>query len=474
MSLLKNVYVFSLAAVLAVCVACAGEEREGNCNDNGDCDQGFYCGPDNYCLCERDDACAEDEYCNPQGYCQKYQGCRNDEDCGENERCQIVESGKGTCLCMNDEACADDEFCNASGICQEKAGCVLDSDCGNPDYWYCRMNAETKIGECFCKSDEACEEAEFCNPHGYCQPNEECTSNDDCPAGTLCDTESGECLCDYEAQTGCKSDEVCNSSGYCQPRPGCYDNSDCEDIPDTYCDITTRTCIEIGTCTSDRQCELGYVCRQNQCVEGCNDDYDCPLTQCCEGNQCVDCECQGDDFCDFAEFCQTGGTCETAYTANTPYCKPCDHTTEQCGETLNRCLIYPYENDAFAAVSDEYCAVDCSANDRCPQGFKCNEIIVIGADDECVDSADCGPNVPCWKSPEEDKGYCPCHDQYNSCPIDMCLMGQCVNKKTPCDTSADCVIECVPETDEGFGGCVLAKNCGLEEGVHCPDPNDWP
>ena len=56
----------------------------------------------------------------------------------------------------------------------------------------------------------------------------------------FCHTESGECLCDHESQTGCGDEEICNTSGYCQPRPGCYNNADCEHLVDHFCDITTR------------------------------------------------------------------------------------------------------------------------------------------------------------------------------------------------------------------------------------------
>ncbi len=471
-----------LAGILALAVfACSGSEVAGVCNDNGDCDTGFYCGPDHQCLCQADTSCAADEFCNANGFCQKYQGCRLDADCGDaaNFRCQIEQTGKGTCLCRNDGACKSEEYCNASGVCQKKAGCILDSDCGDDTLWFCRINSDTKIGECFCKADGACEQGEFCNPHGYCQPLSTCTSNDDCQAGKLCDIPSGECLCDSDAQTGCASGEVCNSSGYCQPRPGCYDNSDCTDIAGTFCDITTRTCIPNGTCTTDRQCPIGQVCQNGACADGCHYASDCELTECCVSNQCQTCDCQNDDFCAFAEFCNNSN-CQSGYSQDTPYCKPCNSQSTdytQCGDVLNRCLIYPFTNDTFAGHSDEYCAMDCSTNDRCPKGFGCSEIVVIKSTDECVTDNDCPSGVPCWKGPEEDKGYCPCHPQKNSCPLDSCdvfgIVGPpntCINKRTPCSSSLDCTIECVSDQADGFGGCVIGKTCGLQEGIHCPYP----
>jgi hypothetical protein len=464
-------WILVLGVVALLAASCGSEDAEGTCRDNAGCADGFYCGPDHYCLCERDDACADDEYCNAEGYCQKFQGCRVDADCNENERCQIETTGKGTCLCMNDQACPDGQFCNASGMCQDKVGCFVDADCGNEAQWFCRINATTGIGECFCKSNDACEQGEFCNPNGYCQPVAACQGNDDCPAGTLCDIPSGECLCDPEAQTGCKSDEVCNSSGYCQPRPGCYDNSDCEDLPGTFCDITTRTCIPEGTCTSHRQCPLAYVCQGGVCVEGCNFSSDCYLDQCCISNQCQSCDCQDDAFCGFAEFCNSG-SCSLAYTPTTPYCKPCTNGLNQCGDVMNSCLIYPYLDDDFAQHSDEYCSVDCSANERCPQGFQCNSVILV--EGVCHSDNDCPGSIPCWKSPEEDEGYCPCHPTSNPCPTDFCIGGTCFYQNTPCGSAADCIIECESDRPDQLGGCTVGKNCGLEEGVHCPDPDVWP
>ncbi|MBW1807254.1 MAG: hypothetical protein JRJ87_03610 [Deltaproteobacteria bacterium] len=466
-----------LSLTALVVGACKGDEILGECSDHTDCTDGYYCGPDHQCLCQTDAACPEDQFCNASGYCQNFLGCRIDADCGDpaNVRCEIESTGKGNCLCRNDSACLPEEYCNASGVCQKKAGCILDSDCGDVAEFFCRINEQTRIGECFCKADAACEQGEFCNPNGYCQPLAVCTTNDDCPAGKLCDVPSGECLCDHATQSGCKADEICNTSGYCQPRPGCYDNSDC-DAGVTFCDIVSRTCIPVGTCNSDLQCPLGQICRQNVCIDGCNTSDDCPLTQCCSGSpdfQCADCDCQNDDFCEFAEFCNNE-TCETAYTANTPYCKPCDHVTEQCGDSLNRCLIYPFDDDEFAQQHPdnpaEYCAVDCSANDRCPKGFSCNSIIVVSG--TCVTNNDCPFGVPCWKGPEEDHGYCPCHDTSNPCPIDMCglFTKTCINKGIPCQTDADCVIECETDRPDELGGCVVGKTCGLEEGMHCPYP----
>ncbi len=472
--LFKFVFGASLGLLVFGSFACTGDSIPGLCSNNADCDVHFYCGPDSRCLCETDAACGDGMYCNASGSCQTHQGCLADTDCDDpiNERCEIVTAGKGVCKCLNDAACGDGFYCNPTGSCQTKVGCFRDEDCGEASYFFCRINAESKIGECFCKHNDACAAGEFCNPNGYCQTLATCVTHDDCPAGKLCDTESGDCLCDSLNQSGCKDDEICNASGYCQPRPGCYDNSDCL-VAGTFCDVTSRTCIPEGTCNSDRQCPLAQICRQNACIDGCNTMADCPLTHCCQDFQCAPCDCQDDGFCGLIESCLSG-QCQSAYSAETPYCKPCARgVVDDCGSNQqNRCLIYPFDDDEFAAVSEEYCSVDCSDGTQCPNGFTCGAIRVVDPAEACIDDSDCPTGVPCLKSQEADKAYCACHATKNPCPPDACglITKTCINSKKPCQTTADCLIPC--ETYEGvdYGGCVMGRNCGLDEGIHCSLP----
>jgi hypothetical protein len=470
---LRKTQALIVAVAMAALAACGGtEEAQWDCRVDADCTAGYHCGPDLICLCVSDASCAEDEYCNVKGYCQKLEGCRTDSECGDESLWGCMISGEekvGRCLCKSDLACESDEFCNTAGACQKRAGCTIDEDCGGGD-WSCVIDPATQIGQCLCRTDNACEPDEFCNVHGYCQPVDVCQTDDDCPTGQFCNTDTGECRCDYETQTGCGDKEICNNSGYCQPRPGCYNNADCEHLVDHYCDITTQTCVPAGTCNSDRQCPLGQLCRQNVCVDGCNNGNDCPLDQCCNNLQCEPCDCQGDEFCDFMHLCMDG-QCQNPYSQQTPYCKPCDNPTAECGADLNRCIIYPYKDDAFAAVADEYCAVDCSNDQQCPNGFNCGPIRLVDPADECLRDADCPENAPCLTNPEDDIWHCACHDTTNPCPFDSCFLGKCVYRKTPCDTSADCTIRC-EELSAGSGafGCVIARSCGLKEGFRCPPP----
>lgn len=520
-----------LAAALAA--ACSTKDVQGVCQNDGDCPANFHCGADYQCLCDNDQACALGEFCSAAGHCQKIQGCRTDPDCGDpaNFRCQILPGGAGQCLCKNDNACQTGEFCNLSGQCQKKAGCISDSDCGDPNLFRCFIDPVTKVGGCLCKADAACEQGQFCNPKGFCQPLATCQKNEDCPPGKTCKIETGECLCNHEDNTGCLSTEVCNASGYCQPRPGCFDNRDCADVPNTFCDTETKVCIPIGSCNSDRQCQIGQVCANHACVAGCRGNEDCPLDQRCVNAACVG-GCQGDEFCDFAQFC-VSGACQNAYTAQTPYCKPCVNTDlTMCGDRKNTCLIYQYTGDEFSTAGGnsctrdsqctspmqcncpksaadptvcqtgqtgvcgytEYCAPDCSANQRCPNGFECNSIISVKSTDICP-AHTCPQGLPCLMG-ESDTGYCPCHPTKNPCPANTCIADTCLGGvcyalslngiRLPCQTANDCkvcsvnllscatttcpAIQCVTYDGVDYGGCVSAQSCGLMEGVHCPKP----
>jgi hypothetical protein len=482
--------VFSLALS-----GCKTNDVQGQCNQDGDCDSVYFYCAENQCLCKSDLACLEgEEFCNALGHCQKYTGCRVDTDCGDTEkfRCQIGDAHNGVCLCKKDTACQSGEFCNTSGVCQKKEGCLADADCGTPATSFrCYVNPETSIGECLCRDEQACKQGEFCNSKGYCQPSTTCQNNEDCPAGRKCKTETGECLCDHDANTGCKSKEVCNVSGYCQPRPGCYDNRDCADTANYYCDTETKTCIPVGTCGADRQCPAGQICASRQCTDGCRSSDDCPLDAYCNTSyKCVtgcrdnkSCEyidsvatpaCQDTNSCGLLDNC-TNGQCKPA---GGLFCNKCSSGTQTYCDNGNTavCLIYPYDSDGFN--SDGYCSPICDAeHPNCPNGMDCGPVITILNTANLQDPfcggthGNCPNGVPCVIDPEQpDKGYCPCHDALNPCSCVTVLFSKvCINNPSQtCVTDADCGITCQFKDEDGFGGCLFAYTCGLEQGFHCP------
>jgi len=367
--------------------------------------------------------------------------------------------------------------------------CEKDGDCNT--HWRCDMYTYT----CRCISDDGCNAAasERCMPDGTCQVYTGCSSDMDCPSQQRCDVPTGECLC--ISNEACPEGEICNPSGYCQPSEGCYDNVDC--AAGEYCAFDDGfeygSCQPEGSCTHKFQCPIAQICEAGSCVDGCEDYGDCPYKWACSNGQCVQGLCDDDSFCEFMEYCQ-GGNCLDAYDPAAPYCKPCDgQNLTDCGSRANPCLIYPFDPpEPFAAVSDEYCSVDCSGGGRCPKGFECSSIITVSQTDLCRSDNECPNGLPCLLNPEEDQGFCPCHPSLNpcmsnSCLPGMCLMNTCLGVSTPCTTDADCsmctvtrdacttsadcrAVECELYDGVDYGGCVSARACGLADGYHCPPP----
>jgi hypothetical protein len=384
--------------------------------------------------------------------------------------------------------------CSGSGA---EVECKKDSDC--QENWICDIYGNY----CRCVNDDGCNTAigERCTTAGTCEIYTGCKTDQDCAGCQRCEIESGECLCTDDC--GCAEGEKCNASGYCQPSSGCFDNADC--AQGEICNTPTKTCIPANTCTSKFQCPLGQICTGGTCVDGCEDHGDCPwendVKSACMDGSCVAGVCGDDSFCDFMEYCNNGN-CLSAYDEqDAPYCRPCDNMVlDTCGPVSNPCLIYPYlPPEEFAQVSDEYCAVDCSEGQRCPNGFECSSIISIKQTDLCQTDNDCPLGLPCLKGAEEDEGFCPCHPMKNACPENTCLMDTCgtithkcfalglAGLNVPCTTNADCqlcqvtwdscnsdadceAIDCEIYDGVDYGGCVSAKGCGLQEGYHCPPP----
>ncbi len=384
------------------------------------------------------------------------------------------------------------------GACKKSGGgaeCQKDGDC--PANWICDIYGKY----CRCVDDNGCDTTagERCTTSGTCEVYTGCTSDQECGGCRRCETTSGECLCTEDC--GCAEGEKCNASGYCQPSSGCFDNADC--AQGEICNTPTKKCIPDNTCTTKMQCPLGQICTGGTCVDGCEDHGDCPwvgdVKYACMNGSCMAGVCGDDSFCDFMEYCNNGN-CLSAYDDQfAPYCKPCDGADiEGCGPRSNPCLIYPYDPpEPFAQNSDEYCAVDCSEGQRCPNGFDCSTIISVKQTDICQTDSDCPAGLPCLKSAEEDQGFCPCKAIVNACPANTCLMDTCgsfthtcfalsmAGITLACETDADChlcgvtmdscatdsdckTIECELYDGVDYGGCVSAKGCGLQEGYHCP------
>ena len=450
------------------------------CLDDAHCDAGAVC-DDGRCTvpaeCQADDECDPGQIC-VDGAC--HSGCRSARDCPQDRICLPDEGPYGSCVaCQADADCADGHICQ-------------DHDC----VFFCSQDAhcspqvcDRASGRCVeCNDDGDCTGGAHCLDH-VC--SDSCQDDSDCADG-LCDLDSGRCV-ECLAKDDCPLGHLC-SDGACVP--GCESDRDCPD---------GQSCVEGQCdgplCQSNQDCSgATCVCEEGTCVlppPVCQSEQDCCWGEICIFGTCVEPECQSELDCDFMQLC-AGGLCEDAYTADAPYCDPCQNTDPySCGPIENFCLIYPYD-DPFGQAHDTYCAPDCSADGRCPNGFECTSVITIKQSDICQSDADCPAGLPCIRDDNASQGYCPCHEQDNPCPENSCFNDNCgadghcsalamSGIMVPCQSDQDChlctvtmepcgagdtcpPLECAPIDDQDHTGCISGRACGLADGQHCPAP----
>ena len=222
-----------------------------------------------------------------------------------------------------------------------------------------------------------------------------CVEDLDCVApGTRCDIEAQQCVCGTDE--ACADGEFCNLAGSCQKKSGCSRNSEC--LGDNeFCDLKSGRCLEgpkeqlDSACGLVSHCPLRTICDGSQCIVGCHDDGDCPLGEVCyddgTGRACATGTglCSEDAFCDYGEQCQ-GNECKKDRRG--PYCRGCSRRTalnpEPCDDARNFCLINSAETGGFR----QFCGVDCSLGQECPNGYDCNFVVIL-TDDVCTTNAQC-------------------------------------------------------------------------------------
>lgn len=218
-----------------------------------------------------------------------------------------------------------------------------------------------------------------------------CTGDEQCAPGFSCDPNTGACACN--ADTACAAAEFCNAAGFCQPKLLCQSTADC--AKGSICDSPTGVCIPQDTCTLDLQCPLGQVCKDFGCVPGCKVTGDCALSSVCRacapgtsindcpvGNLCVQGPCDSQLSCPYGDVCAPQGSSSETYCQKDtrgPFCESCANqpgTQYYCQEgAQNFCLI-----DASLPLGQaNFCGVDCSQGQECPNGYQCRDIRIVTA-----------------------------------------------------------------------------------------------
>lgn len=240
------------------------------------------------------------------------------------------------------------------------------------------------------------------------------------------------------ARGGCEScpargDVLCSDAS-CGALPECPKSRSftipCPDGPGT-CRITGKrqSCAscEPKRCETYEDCDDGDPCTSEDCAEfrfACalecwNHPYDCG-----EGYGCR----EGDCFprCDVNEDCQDENMC-----------------------TSDTCVDHLCENVPVVECPDQICnpetgdCVDCLSDENCNEGERCVDNTCIPF---CIEDVDC--------------------DDANSCTVDICLDGICVNEEVVCEDDGDL---CTTEACDPQSGCASTP-VDCNEGEVC-DPN---
>jgi hypothetical protein len=369
----------SAFATLGFCFAAAacGADRGGSGGDaciakHIRCGEGFVCDQATAtCLCTTDAACGEGLVCGRStGQC----FCGSDTCCTDGYRFVL---DTNSCVCDSDACCpAGYTFDAASG------GCICSgSDCCPAGFSY---NPEQYT--CVCLTADCCPPGfDFDPSTSRCR----CQSSAACGDGFRCDDATGSCSC--ERDDACGDEKVCNAFGYCQTTFGCTSSNDCP--AGAICNPEQGLCVA-ARCVIDADCPQDTICQSQQCLAGCRDSGDCNLAEACVDGQCHGDLCDRDIQCGHGEVC-LGNLC-TQVTGE--YCKPCT-SSAQCG-AANMCLRQIIEGS-----SETYCGVACGANNSCPNGYRCQGVLLP-----------CNPILGCPSSTE-----CRSFSVVNEPePIDMC------------------------------------------------------
>jgi len=177
------------------------------------------------------------------------------------------------------------------------------------------------------------------------------------------------------------------------------------------------------SCTADRQCDAGEICKNLVCIEGCRTSETCPEGQFCKDNKCRS-NCTADAECGDGRFCSNG------------VCRDGCSNDNACGA-------------GKVCVSNKCVAGECNVQKLCPEGKICNR------NHECVDDV-----VTCSKDAECGQGQV--------CVGGACVRGTCsAETKCPdgqqCNANHNCeliIVECTDTDGDGYGpGCDKGADC---------------
>ena len=308
-----------------VCSDAGTCEPPTTCNRNGDCEDDNECTDDTCqsgaCVYNPVDGkrCGglfDDNFCDAEGVCRTEDGqvgCQNDRNCDDGNECTVDECVRNVCSNLIDEgascgALGSGDVCDASGTCQTPGGpsgeCERDRDCADGNQ--CTQDICSN-GECFNPADTGAfcgglVNIGTCNADAECIEQRRCAFDFNCGDGNPCTRD--ECrilltgICQYppadstnECGPGLFPDGMCDGEGMCILE--CTFDSQCNEVGDPcrtgtceadgFCSFQTNpgavcsrlgtngtcsvdgSCIEVGRCVADLDCEDFNDCTFDQC-----------------------------------------------------------------------------------------------------------------------------------------------------------------------------------------------------------------
>lgn len=447
---------------------------DGKCHQDADCAPTDFCqASTGKCLaakpCQSNEQCdSEDEkdycayggcFCDPArngGSCRPRfhlcQPCTRDLECG-NDRflylnytasCTSDPKGAKVCLPLKATGCppgyvgSTTDVCNpGGGSCDAAAPCTKDAEC---DATGERPVCDVRRGFCIapCVFD-------YQRAQSDCPPGQEChlepqllqASNPNFGGGKCgpsCDGAAAPYVCpttDDARSTVCAEDGsalAATRPRRCRPAaPHCIRDQDCPGEAGAhskgYCDRTTLDC-QTG-CRREGDCDSGYHCLENQCVQKTCLENGGAAIACSLGQFC----CGETD----GPTCPTGvgrGACYDA--ANPPWCGSCDLSADTPGGSArpqpSACVAFT--DKAGTARKMQWHSCEEGKPAECPRSWICTPFLQF-----CKVDADCGASGQCGDIDAGDAG------KYKGCV--------CASGKT-CPSPATCGVD---KTGASTGVC---------------------
>jgi len=395
---------------------------------------------------------------------------------------------------------------NGNPICRCKPGLIPKPDtitgCG-PE---CQRDPDCQSGF-VCDNQRCIEKPDPCDP-SPCGPRTTCTVNNlgnpicRCEPGLVPkpDTITGcgpECVRDPDCLSGfvCENQRCIEKPDPCDPSPcGPYTTCTVSNAGNPICRCEPGLVPKPDTitgcgpeCVRDPDCDSGYVCQDQRCVEKpdpCDPSPCGPRTICTVnnfGNPICRCEPglvpKPDTITGCGPECVRDPDCETGYICEEQRCiekpDPCDPSpcgpgtmcmANKFGNPICRCLgnLVP-KPDTITG-----CGPECTRDQDCESGYVCQDQVCIEAPDPC-DPNPCGPGAEC--TPNGVNGFtCACPPGFFGDARVKCTKGDCeVDPDCSTDKACEnyyCVDPCKGDTCRKTDFCQVVTHrpvCGFNK-----------